>query len=444
MANTKRRTDADSKPKIFISYSRKDTSFADQLEEALNARDFHPLIDRSDIYVFEDWWQRIQNLIVQADTIISVLSPDYVSSDMCKKEVEFAASRNKRFAPIECRPVDCKLIPSALERLNFEFLGVDEQFEQKMDRLAEALQMDIEWIRKHTEFGALAHEWVADGKPRGLLLRSPMLEEAERWIALRPRTAPMPTAETQAFIAESRRATLQRRDLLTVSLTAGLLLAIGLAVLAKKATVRAEQALDTTEQIAHTLVLELGDPRSVSLPSDLRQEMFVHVIQGYDRAIKLDRKNAKIYNDRGNAFFEKGKFDGAAADYDQAIANYSQAIALNPKYALAYSNRCWAHVVVAKQLQQAVSDCEHALQLATDARTLDNRGFAYLKLGQPDDAIQSFNAALKIDPKLPTSLYGRGLAKMKNEDLQGAKGDMDAARAIKITVADDLAQSGIN
>ena len=96
MANTKRRTDADSKPKIFISYSRKDTSFADQLEEALNARDFHPLIDRSDIYVFEDWWQRIQSLIVQADTIISVLSPDYVSSDMCKKEVEFAARAGVR------------------------------------------------------------------------------------------------------------------------------------------------------------------------------------------------------------------------------------------------------------------------------------------------------------------------------------------------------------
>jgi hypothetical protein len=83
--------------------------------------------------VFEDWWQRIQNLIVQADTVISVLSPDYVSSDTCKKEVEFAASRNKRFAPIEYRPVDCKLIPNTLERLNF-FFGADEQFGRR-DRL---------------------------------------------------------------------------------------------------------------------------------------------------------------------------------------------------------------------------------------------------------------------------------------------------------------------
>src|SRR5215472_2900764 len=132
---TKRTAVAGSKAKIFISYSRKDAAFADRLDEALQARDFHPLIDRTDIYLFEDWEQRIQSLIVQADTIVSVLSPDYVSSDTCKKEVEFAASRNKRFAPIEYRPVDCKLIPGALERLYVKVSDASEQFEQKMDRL---------------------------------------------------------------------------------------------------------------------------------------------------------------------------------------------------------------------------------------------------------------------------------------------------------------------
>jgi hypothetical protein len=41
--------------KVFISYSRKDMAFADQLEEALRARGIEPLIDRSEIYAFEDW-----------------------------------------------------------------------------------------------------------------------------------------------------------------------------------------------------------------------------------------------------------------------------------------------------------------------------------------------------------------------------------------------------
>lgn len=132
---------------------------------------------------------------------------------------------------------------------------------------------------------------MADGKPRGLLLRSPILEEAERWIALRPRTAPMPTAEIVSFIAESRRATLRQSDLLMASLGAGLLLAVGFAGLFHWQTVRATLALDTTEQIANTLVIDLGqDPRVVSLSPDLRREMFDRAIQGYDRVIKLEPK----------------------------------------------------------------------------------------------------------------------------------------------------------
>jgi hypothetical protein len=56
------------KAKIFISYSRKDMAFADRLEVALKARGFEPLFDRTEIYAFEDWWERIKNLITKADT----------------------------------------------------------------------------------------------------------------------------------------------------------------------------------------------------------------------------------------------------------------------------------------------------------------------------------------------------------------------------------------
>ena len=43
-----------SRAKVFISYSRKDIAFADRLEAALKARGFEPLIDRTDIYAFEN------------------------------------------------------------------------------------------------------------------------------------------------------------------------------------------------------------------------------------------------------------------------------------------------------------------------------------------------------------------------------------------------------
>ena len=49
--------EAGQKAKIFISYSRRDLAFADRLDAALKARGFEPLIDRSEIYAFEDWWK---------------------------------------------------------------------------------------------------------------------------------------------------------------------------------------------------------------------------------------------------------------------------------------------------------------------------------------------------------------------------------------------------
>src|SRR3984893_886350 len=126
-----------SKAKVFISYSRKDMAFADRLEQALKARGFEPLIDREEIYALEEWWKRIEALIAHADTVVFVLSPDAVASTVALREVSFAASLNKRFAPVVCRRVNDKEVPEALSKLNFVFFDDEAHFEQSTDRLAE-------------------------------------------------------------------------------------------------------------------------------------------------------------------------------------------------------------------------------------------------------------------------------------------------------------------
>src|SRR6202171_6372633 len=130
VANAEPARKADPKARIFISYSRKDMAFADRLEAALNARGFEPLIDRTEIYAFEEWWKRIEALIARADTVVFVLSPDAVASDVALREVSFAQSLNKRFAPIVFRPVQDKDVPEALAKLNFIFFNDPAQFEQ--------------------------------------------------------------------------------------------------------------------------------------------------------------------------------------------------------------------------------------------------------------------------------------------------------------------------
>src|ERR1700689_1132370 len=157
VANAAQTREVEPKTRVFISYSRKDMVFADRLETALKARGFEPLIDHSEIYAFEDWWKRIEALIGRADTVVFVLSPDAIASDVALKEIAHAASLNKRFAPIVCRRVEDRAVPEALRRLNFIFFDDAARFEASADALAEALQTDIGWIRQHTEYGEAAH-----------------------------------------------------------------------------------------------------------------------------------------------------------------------------------------------------------------------------------------------------------------------------------------------
>lgn len=252
------------KAKVFISYSRKDLAFVDRLAAGLEAHQITPTIDRTEIYAFEAWWKRIQTLIAEADTVIFVLSPHAVASDICRKEVEYALSLRKRFAPVVARSVAGEMdkLPATLGDLNFVFFDDPDRFEPALAHLVEALRNDIHWVRKHTQFGLDALAWVNARKANGLLLRSPLLEEAERWVASRPPGAPAPTEDTQTFIVESRRATSRRRNILTVSLAAGFVLAIGLAAFAfwqrsqaeeqRRYAVKQEGVARTQEGIART------------------------------------------------------------------------------------------------------------------------------------------------------------------------------------------------
>jgi hypothetical protein len=273
---------AGTKAKVFISYSRRDMAFVDRLEPALKARGFEPLIDRAEIYAFEDWWKRLQALIERADTIVFVLSPDSVASHEAMKEVEYAASLNKRFAPIVFRRVEDAAVPDALRRLNFVFFDDAAQFEESADRLTEALQTDIGWIRKHTEYGDAARQWSAAGRPGGLLLRSPALEDAERWIASRPGNAPEPTAETQTFVADSRSGATRRRNILTSSLAAGFIVALVLAGLAywqREVAVAerqiAEDTLAAATKTANSLVFDLAQRfrNTMGMPASLVKDI---------------------------------------------------------------------------------------------------------------------------------------------------------------------------
>ncbi len=58
---------------VFISYSRDDLDFADQLDFALRLQGFETSLDRHSISGGEEWKGRLGNLIREADTVAFAL-----------------------------------------------------------------------------------------------------------------------------------------------------------------------------------------------------------------------------------------------------------------------------------------------------------------------------------------------------------------------------------
>ena len=187
--------------RVFISYSRADLAFVDRLDLALRPRGITLYIDRNDIAAFEDWRERITELIASSDVILVVLSPDALVSEHCQSEIEIAAGLNKRFAPIVARDIGNSPVPGPVERINYIFFRERDDFAAAADKLVDALLSDLDWIREHTRYGVLARRWDTSGRPADQLLRGAEIARALSWVGRPPQyTAPDPTELHKSFI----------------------------------------------------------------------------------------------------------------------------------------------------------------------------------------------------------------------------------------------------
>jgi hypothetical protein len=113
---------ASDKLNVFISYSRDDLNFADQLDDALQLTGFATTIDRHGIPGGDEWRVRLAGLIRDADTVVFVLSPASARSEVCAWEVDEAVRLNKRIIPVLCRALAGESPPPALAQLNYILL----------------------------------------------------------------------------------------------------------------------------------------------------------------------------------------------------------------------------------------------------------------------------------------------------------------------------------
>ncbi|WP_294533590.1 TIR domain-containing protein, partial [uncultured Rhodoblastus sp.] len=205
------------KTNVFISYSRDDLAFADQLDAALGVTGFGTTLDRHGISAGEDWKSRLGALIRDADTIVFVLSPSSARSDTCAWEVAEAVRLGKRILPVLCRSLEGANPPPQLAALNYIYFYDEPRFPRSgfgsgMVGLVSALNTDLDWLREHTRYLQRATEWDAGGRPANRLLSGADIELAKAWEARRPKGAPELTALQLDFIKASEAEALRRQS----------------------------------------------------------------------------------------------------------------------------------------------------------------------------------------------------------------------------------------
>ena len=117
-----------------------------------------------------------------------------------------------------------------------------------------------------------------------------------------------------------------------------------------------------------------------------------------DLSVEPDTKNAHVWNELGNVYFNTGA-------YNEAIAAYSKAIELDDWFAWPYSNLALVYVQKEKYAE-AILLYQRGIELFSSdtdkAITWNRLGNVYRRLSDYDNAISCYQRADELDPNNAT------------------------------------------
>ncbi|MBL4883458.1 MAG: tetratricopeptide repeat protein [Planctomycetaceae bacterium] len=146
--------------------------------------------------------------------------------------------------------------------------------------------------------------------------------------------------------------------------------------------------------------------------------------QAFSKAVELDPKNAKAYNNRGLMYITMQEFGTAINDFNAAIQ-------ASPEYIDAYNNRGYAYLEQGSYTK-AIKDFTHSISLNSEyVKGYNNRGFALMKMGNAEQAIEDFTAAIELSPNTVKHYLHRRDAWLVLEDQAEADKDMKLAQWVQ-------------
>ncbi len=253
---------------LFISYSRRDKAFVEDLHAALESHGQEVWVDWTDIPYTADWYERISEGIRDAQAFVFIVSADSVASEVCRREAMHAAELHKRIIGIQLGDIGHATAPEAVGRVNW-IPAEGRSVADVAVELVGALTADLDWVKAHTRYLGDAERWDRGGRDASLLLRGAELQAAERWLTRggAEQKDPPPAPLHYEFILAGRRGSTRRLRMVAALSLGAVVITAALAVLAltQRNQARDQRTTAQSRELSAASLLNLGDDPELSV-----------------------------------------------------------------------------------------------------------------------------------------------------------------------------------
>ena len=258
---------------VFISYAHEDEQFVERLRLALQERGREVWSDK-EIEPADRWKVSAHDAIDRSDAVLFVVSVASLASVPCRGELAHAADVNKRLIAVcvEQAAADVDAQPEAVAELSWIMMRPSDNFDQAIDRVLRALDVDLDVAREHTRILVRARAWELAERRASPLLRGEELRAAEDWLSRAAAAGSPPTELQREFIRASRDAATRRQRIVAGVSTSVAVVAIALSIFAfiERSQARHEANVAQSHALAADATVDLASDPQESLELALR------------------------------------------------------------------------------------------------------------------------------------------------------------------------------
>ena len=159
---------------------------------------------------------------------------------------------------------------------------------------------------------------------------------------------------------------------------------------------------------------------------------YEEAIAAYTEYLRLKPRDIKTIYNRGRAYEELGQ-------YEKALTDFRKVIKEDPLNVNGYLS-------IANDYYHRLKDYENTIFFSDKALKFDEnnvlgytlKGKAHQKLGQLDEALTSYNAAISINKEFPDAYLSRGSLRIYKKQTSKACTDFKLAKSLGAGQADEL------